>query len=207
MKILKKVGIREVERAFVIADLVRRPIGKHRYFKMQSQEEFKKKLNRVRQEVLKMSDTQLKKRISPDWPRRIRSYEASEWHLAEMNIAELGTWRRSGGLPLAWTNQSLKHTADKVRRALKTNSKFLNSRVKRAIPGILETNVGVLQNKKYLLPIVFRGGSGTNGRKGLKYRTKGDIDDGNMRSIALVVDGAKILRVYFGIPKKAHAVH
>ncbi|MHB8710591.1 MAG: hypothetical protein ACYC6X_03525 [Minisyncoccota bacterium] len=200
MKILKKIGVREVKRTFVISDLMGRPIGKHRYFKIHSQKEFEKRLAHVRQQVLKMSVAQLKRRISVDWPKRIQSYEASEWYLADMTTTELGTWKRGGGLPLAWTNRSLKYTADKVRRALK--SKSLNSRAKRAIPGILKTDTSMFQNEKYLLPIVFRGGFGTNGRKGLKYKTKGDIDDGNMRSTALAVGGAKILRVYFGIPKK-----
>lgn len=63
-------------------------------------------------------------------------------------------------------------------------------------------NIHLLQKEKYLLPIIFKGGTGTKGRKRLKRQMKGDIDDGCMRSIALAISGKKILYVYIGFPKK-----
>ena len=66
---------------------------------------------------------------------------------------------------------------------------------------MLATNVDELQKEKYVLPIMFKNGTGTCGRKGLTYKTKGDIDDGSMRSITLAVNGAKTIRAYIGFPK------
>jgi hypothetical protein len=207
MRILRNVDVREVKRAFVIADLTRHHSKKHRYFKIDSQREFEQKLHRVKQHVLGMNSLELNRHISPDWPKRIAAYDTSEWYVAEMTTTELGVWRRAGGMPLAWTNESLKQTVDHVRYALKYNSPLLNKRAKRAIPGILKTDVRMLQGEKYLLPIVFRGHTGTGGRRRLKYRTKGDIDDGCMRSIALALSGMNTLRVYFGTPKGNKKLH
>lgn len=75
-------------------------------------------------------------------------------------------------------------------------------RAAKAVKGILETNIDLIQDEKYLYPIVFKEGTGTNGRKGLKKKMKGDIDDGCMRSIALAINGAKKIKVYFGVPMK-----
>jgi hypothetical protein len=72
---------------------------------------------------------------------------------------------------------------------------------------MLATNVEMLQGEKYLLPIIFKGGTGTRGRHGLKRIMKGDIDDGCMRSIALAVSGTKVIRVYIGFPKKVRTIH
>ena len=72
---------------------------------------------------------------------------------------------------------------------------------------MLATNVRLLQSEKYLLPIIFKSGTGTLGRRGLKRVMKGDIDDGCMRSIALAVSGKKVIRAYIGFPKKVKAVH
>jgi hypothetical protein len=124
-----------------------------------------------------------------------------------MRVNEIGVWKKAGDLPLSWTNGSLKNTADKVRDALKENKKMLKKRARRAIRNMLETNIGILQSEKYLLPIIFKGGTGTCGRRGLKRVMRGDIDDGCMRSIALAVHGAKAIRAYIGFPKKVRTVH
>ena len=149
-----------------------------------------------------MTNKQLDRQISPDWPRRLRTYNSSDWYIGEIKPSEAGIWKRAGGLPLSWTNGSLKDTADKVRRALRKNQKSFKKRARRAILNMLETNVDMLQSEKYLLPIVFKGGTGTRGRQGLKRLTRGDIDDGCMRSIALAVRNAKVIRAYIGFPKK-----
>ena len=63
----------------------------------------------------------------------------------------------------------------------------------------------IFLNALYSFPnsqnIVFKGGTGTNGRKLFKKKMKGDIDDGNMRSIALAVASKKTIKVYMGFPK------
>lgn len=205
MKILKKVGVREVKRTFVIGNEVRIQKGGRRYLGKISAEEFIKKVAQSKKKVLQMSDKQLNNRIED--PQRLDSYNTSGWYLGEVTASEVGVWKRAGGLPLSWTNGSLKDTADIVRDALHKNSKAFAKRARRAISNMLATNVGVLQSEKYLLPVIFKGGKKSPARRGLKHVTKGYIDDGCMRSIALAVHGAKVIRAYIGFPKKVRKVH
>lgn len=94
--------------------------------------------------------------------------------------------------------------ADFIRRSEgeKDFLKKLKSRASAVIPNILKINVDIIQNEKYLLPIVFKGGSGTRGRRRLKNKMKGDIDDGCMRSIAMTINGAQKIKAYIGFPVK-----
>jgi len=105
-------------------------------------------------------------------------------------------------LPLGWTNGSLFETAEKVKIALDKKSKILKRRAKHSIPNILKIKDHLLQKEKYLFPIVFKTDIGTQGRKRLKRKMKGDIDDGCMRSIALAISGKNPITVYFGLPLK-----
>lgn len=207
MKIIKKVSVREVKRTFVISNNIRIQKNGRRYLGKISKKEFLKKFLQSKRKGIRMTNKQLNKHISPDWLRRLRSYDISDWFLAEVRPNEVGVWKRAGDLPLSWTNGSLKNTADRVREALAKNSKKLAKRARRAVSNMLATNVGMLQIEKYLLPIIFKGGTGTLGRRGLKRVMRGDIDDGCMRSIALAVSGMKIIRAYIGFPKKNKKLH
>ncbi|MBU6321778.1 MAG: hypothetical protein KGI78_01750 [Patescibacteria group bacterium] len=137
---------------------------------------------------------------------RLESYDTSDWYLAEASLKDIGVWRRAGGLPREWTNRSLQETAEHVRTALRSGSRKLSKRARSVIPQMLETNVWSLQKHPYLLPIGFAGRTGTWPRKYLRYRTAVELDDGNMRAIALAVAGTKTIRVYYGIPRKKGAV-
>lgn len=209
MKILKKVGVREVKRAFVIANGVRIQKNGRRYLGKVSGTEFFKKLVQAKRAGLKMNDAQLDVHLlgahSKKDPFRLKAYDSSDWHIGEVTPNEVGVWRRAGELPLLWTNQSLKETADKVRHALE-RGKSLPGRARHTIPNMLATNVDILQDEKYLFPIIFKGNTGTRGRSRLKRVMAGDIDDGCMRSIALAVNGAKVIRAYIGFPKKVRAI-
>lgn len=207
MKILKKGGVREVKRTFVISNNIRIQKSGKRYFGKVSKEEFLKKLLQSKQKGLRMTTKQLDKHVSPGWSQRLRAYDASDWYIGEVKPSEIGVWNRAGGLPLSWTNGSLKDTANKVRHALEKNPKLLAKHARHAIPNMLATNIEVLRSEKYLLPIIFKGNTGTRGRSRLKRIMKGDIDDGCMQSIALAVSGVKVIRAYIGFPKKARAVH
>ncbi len=215
MKILKKVGVREVKRAFVIANAVRIQKSGRRYLGKISREEFLKKLLQAKQKVIQMSNVQLEahilgahlKKDSGLRSARLDAYNASDWYLGEVKTSEVGVWKRAGRLSLSWTNGSLKQTADKIHQVLKKNPGLLRGRARHTISNILATNVDILQGEKYLLPIIFKGGTGTLGRHRLKRNMKGDIDDGSMRSIALTVHGVKVIRAYIGFPKKAKALH
>jgi hypothetical protein len=117
-------------------------------------------------------------------------------------MSELGVWRRAGGLSMQWTKGNLAQTAEHVSQALKKDPKTLRHRSFTAIPGIIKTALPILQKEKYLLPVAFKNGTGTKGRRGLKQKVIGDLDDGCMRSVALAVSGKKSIKIYFGVPKK-----
>ncbi len=204
MKLLKPVSHLEVKRTYVVADHItdRKNHGNNRKFlKKISEKRFEQKLQRTKKVVLGLKEKELDKLISPVWPKRVQSYSTSKWFLAEMSPDELGVWSHAGDLPLRWTNQSLAETAAKVVRGLKRNSKSIKGRPKHALPNILKIKDHLEQKEKYLYPIVFKTDTGTQGRKRLKRKMKGDIDDGCMRSIAMAMSGKKLLKVYFGVPK------
>jgi hypothetical protein len=204
MKLLKKVSPLEVKRTFVIADHItqRKTAGNNRTFlKELSEGEFKKRVSIAKEVVLRLKEKDLDKLVSPKYLKRIKAYNTTQWFLAEVSPKEVGVWRRAGNLPLAWTNDSLLETAERVRAALKTGSKLLKGRPKHSIPNILNLKTQLAQKEKYLYPIVFKGGYGTGGRSRLKRKMKGDIDDGCMRSIALAMSGRDPILVYFGEPK------
>ncbi len=167
-----------------------------------SEKEFNKKLKDTKEKILKLKVKKLDNLISPEWSKRIKAYNESQWFLAEVSPYEIGVWNRAGGLPLRWTNRSLAETAEKVIRGLKRNSKSIKRRPKHAIPNILKIPTQVEQKEKYLYPIVFKTDTGTKGRKRLKRKMIGDIDDGCMRSIALAMSGRNPITVYFGVPLK-----
>ncbi len=205
MKLLKKVKTIEVKRTFVIADHItqRKNLGNNRKFiKDLSEAEFDKKLQSAKKTILKLKEKSLDKLISPKYPKRLNSYNNSDWYLAEASPKEIGVWSGAGNLPTKWTSGSLFETARKVREAFKEKSKLIKRRPKHSIPNILKIKSHLDQKEKYLLPIVFKGGTGTQGRKRLKRKMKGDIDDGCMRSIALAISGKKRIKVYFGVPKR-----
>ncbi|MDD3531394.1 MAG: hypothetical protein PHV99_02285 [Candidatus Pacebacteria bacterium] len=149
---------------------------------------------------MKLKEKELDKLVSPEWPKRLRVYTGSKWFLAHVSPKEVGVWTRAGGLPLRWTNKSLAETAGKVARGLERNSTSIKRRPKHAIPNILKIKDHLEQKERYLYPIVFKTDTGTMGRKRLKRKMAGDIDDGNMRSIALAMNGRNPITVYFGIP-------
>ena len=205
MKIIKSVSTIDVKRTFVIADHItqRKNLDNNRKFlKDIPEKEFKKRLVSVKKTILKLKEKDLDMLISPKWVKRINSYNNSKWFIAKMSPHELGVWHHAGNLPLRWTNRSLAETAEKMTRGLKRNSKSIKGRPKHAIPSILKIKSHLEQKEKYLYPIVFKTDTGTQGRKRLKRKMAGDIDDGCMRSIAMAMIGRDPITVYFGVPKK-----
>lgn len=211
MKMIKKVTTLEVKRAFVIPQMIRKQ--KHstsledlrsnkRILENLSYKDFKIRLRNSKRVVLKLKEKDLDIIIDNESNKRLIGYNNCNWYIGEVDSSEVGVWRRAGGLPLGWTNGSLKETAKMVEYGLSKNSKFITRRAKNAITNILNMNIHKLQNEKYLFPIIFEGGAGTKGRKKLRRKMKGDIDDGCMRSIALTISGVKKIKSYIGIPKK-----
>lgn len=184
------------------SQFIRAQRGNRKYLGKISLKEFELKLKRAKVKVLKLSEKQLDNIIELEWKGKwLKAFDNSNWYVGEVVPSEVGVWRIAGGLPHKWTNGSLKETAEKVKYALENNPKLLKMRAKHSIQNILDTNVNVIQKEKYLLPIIFQGGTGLKGRKRLRRKMKGDISDGCMRSIALTVAGAKNIKVYIGYPK------
>lgn len=201
MKILKPVRIIEVKRAFVVSDFISVKKGRRKHLTFVSEKIFKQKLQRAKTKTVKLKESKLDKIINSRWKKRLVAYNNSNWYLGEVKISEVGVWKKAGELPLSWTKDSLSETAKRVKYALNNNPKLLKKRSRYGISNMLKTNINLLQKDKYLLPIIFKSGTGTNGRKGLIKKLKGDIDDGSMRSIALSISGKKIIKAYIGFPK------
>lgn len=199
MKLITPVSRVEVKRAFVASQKVRYQRHRH-YLPFLSSEEFSKKLALAKKTVQKFSDAQLDRIIGKEYAPRRDAYNSVDWYIGNAKINELGTWKGAGGLPIAWTSGSLEATARKVARAMKNNSKLLNSRIKRSVPRILQTSAEMVQEDRYLFPIILPPGTIKQCRQGVK-KFKGDIDDGNMRSIALAIGGKKTIKAYIGVRK------
>jgi len=215
MKKLKKVDVLEVKKCFVISQLIRKQkfnevfVGKFslkprkRFLRTTTLEDFKERLKIAKIEVSAMPEEELDKLIRDEYRKRLVAFDKSDWFLGEIKPSESGVWRRAGNLPLGWTNGSLEETAQKVGHAINIRSRNLISRAKHVVQNILKLNTHIIQNEKYLLPIVFKGNTGTRGRRRLKKQMKYDIDDGCMRSIALTISGVKSIKAYIGFPKKS----
>ncbi|MGC9602463.1 MAG: hypothetical protein ABSE76_01850 [Minisyncoccia bacterium] len=202
MKLLKKVPPIEVKRAFVISDYVSHQKYSRQQIGVISQAQYQKRVTKAKEIILQLPETMLDMILAGEYRKRFTAYNNADWHLAVADTDELGVWRGAGGLPTQWTHGNLAQTAEHVSEALDKNPKKLKHRSFTAIPGIIKTSLSVIQKEKYLLPIAFKGGTGTKGRRGLKIKVAGDLDDGCMRSVALAVSGKKKIKLYFGIPKK-----
>ncbi len=194
MQFLQEINLRQVKRAFVVAQKIRLT-KKTRYLLKLQHAAFVKKLTATKKIVHQFTDKKLDK-IVGEYKKRIIAYNNTKWYAAIASPHELGVWRGAGTLPFSWTHNSLYQTARLVETGLKNEDKRIRARAKRAISQIIE-HAALISKEKYLFPIVFRGGTGTKGRRGCT-KTKGDIDDGNMRAIALTIAGYKRLHVYFG---------
>ncbi len=194
MKILNKIPTLEVKRCFVVGDLM----AQH-YRKTGT----KRKAYIFVKKVCKMNEPELDKFIGDKYMKRLNAYNNSNWYKACLGPSELGVWRRAGELPLRWTNKSLENSASSIGKAMKRKNGFKNKKIRavKSISSMITSSLDDFQKEKYLLPIVFQTDTGTRGRARLKFKTKGDIDDGCMRSIALTISGAKEITVYYGIPK------
>lgn len=205
MKLIRKVSPIEVKKCFACSQLVRKLNNRKKgYLGLITKKEFADRLALAKMHVSKLTERDLDLLIFNDhhkkW-KRVNAYNAAEWYIGEVGIDEVGVWKRAGELPLSWTNGTLAETADKAGHMLGANPELFTKRAA-GVANMLRINVvGDLQREKYLLPIVFEGGTGTRGRKYLRRKMKGDIDDGNMRSIALTISGKKVIRAYIGMRK------
>ncbi len=148
-----------------------------------------------------MSEKQLNAIIKKGYAKRLAAYNRSVWYLAQVPVAEAGVWKRAGGLPLNWTNDSLLRTATLIRERGFSRFRVHAQRAKKVIPLVLNNSILLEQQEKYLLPIGFKHGTGTPARSRLKRKVAVDIDDGCMRSIAMAVSGKRLMRMYVGMPE------
>ena len=202
-----KIDRIEPKRSFVISQLIRNlNKGNRRYLPKLSNSEFENRLQKAKNITLNLSEKELDKRIeadSPKYKRRLRFYNSVNWYEGLVTADEVGVWKGAGGIPIEWTQGSLAETASIVHKAIEDegNNKVA-ARAKRAIPRILE-NINVIEKDKYLYPIILPPATNGRGLYGKPYKhfklMKGDVDDGCMRSIALVISGRLDISTYIGI--------
>lgn len=198
MKLFKKVGSLTVKKCFVAAQFISKyKLGKTRYLPKLQREEFLKRLEASKKYVAKMSRNRLDRFIGHAYAKRLRVYDSVDWYEGYVTPEEVGVWKKAGGLPLEWTKGSLLETARLVKEGLKNNDKKVAARSKRTIPRTMDL-LDLIGKEKYLYPIIVPGGS--MGRQGLK-KMKGDIDDGNMRAIALIISGVIKFKAFVGVSK------
>jgi len=198
MKLLKKVDTLEVKRCFVMTHFLRKfGVAGVRSTNIPTREKYLQALQKAKHTISQLSEKQLDKVVGV-YKKRLRAYNKAEWYIGEVGVKEVGVWRGAGGLPMSWTHSSLFETAKKVKEGLKTETKEIKKRSRVAIPAIL-TFKTIIKKEKYLLPIIFSGGTGTNGRRKQVAKQKFDIDDGNMRAVAFAISGDKKIKAYIGI--------
>ncbi len=182
MRLIKRIPTIQVKRTFLVADLAR-----------------KQNLKQAKAKVASMPEKKIDRYIGA-YRKRLAAYNAYKWHLAEFLPSELGVWRGAGQLPRSWTTGTLADTSRRIKQLVLKENKLPRTRAASVIPDILKMNFNLFQKEKYLLPITFKHGTGTRGRRGFVRKVRADIDDGNMRSIALTVSGRKKIKAYYGVP-------
>jgi hypothetical protein len=186
MKLLKKVDRLEIKRCFVMTHFIRKfGVAKKNSPDIPSQQKYLVALEKSKKSINKLSEKQLD-RIIGKYKKRLRAYNKMQWYVGEVSTKDVGAWRGAGGLPISWTHDSLFHTAQKVRKALKDGDKKIKLK-------------NVIKKDEYLFPVMFEGDTGTRGRRKSVAKQKWDLDDGNMRAIAFAVSGDKKLKGYVGV--------
>ena len=200
MKLIKKVNALEVKRCFAITHFMRKfGIARKSDLVPPTRKKYLTVLKKSKHAVENLNESQLNK-IVGEYKKRLHAYNAVQWHIGEVGIKETGVWKGAGGLPISWTKDSLFDTAKKVKEALQKDSEEIQRRSKRAIPAIIKFK-SIMKKEKYLFPIVFESGVGTNIRRGLP-KNKLNIDDGSMRGIAYTISGDKKIKAYIGVARK-----
>jgi hypothetical protein len=198
MKLLKRISRLRVKRSFIVTPYLRKfGVAAKRAAPLPTPAQYLRAITKAKRIVRRLGEKQVDRMI--DYRKRREAYNGAEWFLGFVSPNEVGVWKGAGGLPVSWTRGSLLQTARRVKTALEKNSRLIKKRAKRAIPAILAFRK-ILQKEKYVLPIIFKSGFGTNGRKGLQ-KMSGDIDDGCMRSIAFTIAGDKKFLAYIGFPR------
>lgn len=202
MELLKKVTSLEVKRCFVFSNRftskkMRKDLLKKNIIKPEK-ETFSKNIKTVKKEILGMEESALDLIISTEYPKRLKIYNNIQWHVGYVDLSEVGLWYGAGGAPETWTKGTLQDSANIISRELKkNNSKYSRVRAMNVVPEIINFKA-IVQKEKYLLPIILPGGINLSIRKRMN-KTKGDIDDGCMRSLAFAASGDKKIKAYIGI--------
>jgi hypothetical protein len=179
----------EVKRCFVASNKAKELRGKDKAA-------FLAGLAGIEREVRSMTEFDLDKSISPNWPPRLKKYNELVWYFEECSIDDLGAWYGAGELPEEWCIGSVRDTIRCIKQALKEGKRF-PGRAFDNVPRIVKV-VDIILNSQLLAPIVVPGGTW---RQLPCLKMKGDIDDGCMRVIAFALSGHEKLKAYIGKSK------
>ena len=203
MKLIRKVKAIDARRAFVKTHLLRKfGIAEKHDKTIPTKARYLKVQNKVKEAFKKLSEKQLDKYFMARRSRgkRLPAYNSVDWYIGEIEIKKIGVWKKAGGLPKEWTDNSLAYTAKMVRKGLGNGDKSIRKRSRRVLPAIMAVE-NIIKKDKYSLPIIFQREVSPVKRKGLK-KMAFEIDDGNMRCIAFAMNGDRKIKAYVGVQRK-----
>ncbi len=184
----------EVKRCFLLSNK-----GKE-LFRYSQKDVFLKKLDDLEKDVLVLDDQGIDREISLDSPERLEVYNELDWHHGKCPIDDMGVWNCARGLPEDWTLGSLRETALFVKQAIAQEESPAGATDAFKTIHTLMKLANIIAERRYLSVILVQGGC-WRGREKCKVK-KWNIDDGNMRAIALALTGRKMLNVYMGFKNK-----
>lgn len=198
MKLLRKVKPIDAKRAFINTHLLRKfGIARKRDVKAPTVSRYLKAQSKVSDVFKKMNEKQLDRYIRSK--KRLTAYNSVDWYIGEVEVQKIGVWQKAGGLPKEWTDNSLAHTAELVKKGLESKDRRIRKRSRRVLP-IIMLFEKMIKTDKYSLPIIFQRKVSPVKRRGLK-KMPFEIDDGNMRAIAFAMNGDKKIKAYIGVKK------
>jgi len=199
MRLLRKVKPIDAKRAFTKTHLLRKfGIAGKRDVTIPTKTRYLKAQSKVNNVFKKLNEKQLDRYISSK--KRLTAYNSVDWCIGEVEVKKIGVWKKAGGLPKEWTDNSLAYTARLVKKGLENKDKRIRKRSRRVLP-IIMLFEKIIKRDKYSLPVIFQRKVSPVKRRGLK-KMPFEIDDGNMRAIAFAMKGDKKIKAYVGVKKK-----
>ena len=182
---MKKIRIKEVLQAFVIANELKKEYGK-----INNISEYKEIHSKINNRIKKYSEKELWQCIKDK--NRIRRYKSCDWYSGRINISSTGLWPRMGLMPENFFFKDSKWAANQI---FKNSNKILKGELNhlfRILPFVSYLN-------KHIPTIVIHNSSIRNEKKYLKEFY--DIDDGCHRTVCLALLGRTFINAYIGIKK------
>ena len=189
----KQVSREEVKRAFLLANAGKKIFSDNLN---PTEEEFYDSYRKIKQELESINAGEVDYRIGSRHMVRLVRYNSLEWFRGIKSFENMGSWHDMGGLDFKLTNGNILDTAknfgtfrEKTKNRIISISKYINLIRENfppvIIPGGLERELWYNQTIRSL-----------DQKPHEIYEF--DVDDGNLRCVALALSGFKETEVYFG---------